>query len=215
MIRVLIVGDIRLYSEGLADVLGRRSDMRITGIASNHHQCLDQVRANAPDVTLIDMAMPESLQTVKAIRDLGPEVKVVALAVPELESEIITCVEAGVAGYVPREASLADLTAAVLGAVKGEFRCPPRMVGTLVKRISVLAARDPIARTAPVLTGREAEIVVLIDRGLTNKEIAARLGVSPYTVKSHIHRTLRKLKVNRRSEAAAWMRRQLNRRSHV
>ncbi len=215
MIKVLIVGDIRLYSEGLAEVLGRRRDMRVTGIASDHHQCLDQVRANAPDVTLIDMAMPESLQTVRAIRDLHPEVKVVALAVPELESEIITCVEAGVAGYVPREASLVDLTAAVLDAVKGEFRCPPRMVGTLVKRISVLASRDPIARTAPVLTGREAEIVALIDRGLTNKEIAARLGVSPYTVKNHIHKTLKKLKMNHRSEAAAWMRRQLNRRSAV
>ena len=215
MIKVLIVGDIRLYSEGLADVLGRRRDMRVTGIASDHHQCLDQVRANAPDVTLIDMAMPDSLQTVKAIRDLEPEVKVVALAVPELESEIITCVEAGVAGYVPREASLADLIASVLGAVKGELRCPPRMVGTLVKRISVLAACDPIARTAPVLTRREAEIVVLIDRGLTNKEIAARLGCSPYTVKTHIHNALKKIKVSHRSEAAAWMRRQLNRRSLV
>ena len=212
MIRILIVGDIRLYSEGLAEVLGREREMEIVGIAGDRHDCLDRVRDTDPDVALIDMAMPESLITIRAMRDLSTDTKVVALALPEVESEIIACAEAGVVGYVPREASLPDLIAAVSSVANGECRCSPRVAVTLVRRISVLAARDPVLRTAARLTAREAEIVALIDRGLSNKEIAKELVLSPYTVKNHIHKALRKLKVRHRGQAAAWMRRELARR---
>ncbi len=210
MSRVLIAGGIRLYSEGLAEVLGRERELSVVGIATDRHECLDLVQKTAPNVVLVDMAMPESLATVRGVRELDARVKVVALALPEFESEVIACAEAGVVGYVPREASLQDVISAVHGAAKGECRCPPRMVKTIVARLSVLAARDPVARTARLLTSREAEIVSWIDRGLSNKEIAKELNLSPYTIKNHIHKILHKLSVHDRVSAAAWMRRQLD-----
>ena len=158
-----------------------------------------------PDVVLLDSALPNSLESVRAIRRQAGEVKVVALGLPEFDGAIIQCAEAGVAGYVTREGSRAELVATIRSVARGEALCSPRVAASLLQHVAALAAERP--REPPHgLTARELQIVELIDEGLSNKQIAGRLYIEVPTVKSHVHSILEKLGVRRRGEAVARLR---------
>jgi two-component system, NarL family, nitrate/nitrite response regulator NarL len=147
--------------------------------------------------------MLDSISTVRTLAAQVPQVRVVALGVPETDGHVLACIEAGVAGYVPRDGSLETLVATLMGVDRGEVLCSPRIIGSLFRRVAELAAQPqpPLER----LTVRELEILELIDQGLTNKEIARRLCIELSTVKNHVHNILEKLQVRRRADAAAWM----------
>jgi two-component system, NarL family, nitrate/nitrite response regulator NarL len=206
LIRVLIVADIRLYREGLAEALVRREALQVVGTAGSREYAVAAVNECHPDVVLVDMAMQEGRATARALLDHAPDLRVVALAVPEREPEMLSCAELGVSGLVPRDASLEELVATLESAARGEVRCSPRMAAAILRRLAALAAERGAARIDVLLTGREREVVELIDRGLSNKEIARRLGIEVPTVKNHVHNILEKLQVHRRGEAAAWVR---------
>ncbi len=203
MMSVLIVSDIRLYREGLAQVLGGESLFRLTGTASSPDDAMSRLHAYVPDLVLVDMAMAESAHLIRSIRALVPDIKVVALSVAETERDVCACAEAGVSGYVARNASLADLVATLESAARGEALCSPRMAATLIRRVAALARTQPAGSAQLRLTPRELEILHLLDGGLANKEIASRLGIEVATVKNHVHNILEKLQVHRRGEAAA------------
>jgi len=119
---------------------------------------------------------------------------------------VIACAEAGVSGYVTREASLDELTGVVESVARGESPCSPRISALLLRRVAETAGRRTETDAARRLTRREAEIVGLIDEGLSNKQIAGRLSIELATVKNHVHSILEKLQVERRAEAAARVR---------
>jgi DNA-binding NarL/FixJ family response regulator len=203
MITVLIVGDIRLYRDGVASHLASFPQFLIVGTAAGHTGALRLVGERMPNVVLLDMAMPDSLETVRELTERAPNTRIVALAVPEDEGAVIACAEAGVASYVPRHGSLDDLVTAVEGAARDEGRVSPRIAASLFRRLSNLAAeRGPGPRGAE-LTVREREIARLLDEGLTNKQIASRLCIEVATVKNHVHSILEKLGVQRRGEVRA------------
>jgi len=154
-------------------------------------------------VVLLDTAIPDNVWIVRALVAAVPGPKVVALAVPEVEREVLACAEAGVAGYVTREGSVEDLVAAVESVARGEMVISPRMAATLLQRVATLALEQSPAAIEARLTTREVEILDLIDQGLSNKEIARRLTIELSTVKNHVHNILEKLNVTRRGEAAA------------
>ena len=139
MISVVILADIRLYREGLADVLHRHHSIRVVGTASGNREGVACVRDAVPDVALVDMAMLDSASVVRSLAETAPTVKVLALAVPETESHVLACAEAGIAGYVPREGTLDDLIAALHGVARGEAFCSPRIVAVLLRRIADLS----------------------------------------------------------------------------
>jgi len=203
VIRVTIATDIRVYLDGLVRALGEETDVEVVGATAEPNEALRLAREHAPDIALVDMALPDALALVHALRGIGPAV--VALAVPEREPDVLACVEAGASGYVTREASLSDLVESLRSVARGETLCSPRIAGSLVRRLAALA-EGTMAATLPRLTERELEIVGLIDDGLSNKEIAARLSIGVSTVKNHVHHILEKLRVRRRSEAAACVR---------
>lgn len=203
MIRVLIVADIRLYREGLADALARREALQVVGAAGSREGAIAALDECHPDVVLVDMAMLEGQATARALLEHAPDLRVVVLAVPELERDVLNCAELGVSGLVPRDASLDELVATLECAAHGEVRCSPRMTATILRRLATLAAERGSARLEVLLTAREREVIELIDRGLSNKEIARRLGRSLPTIKQHVHNILEKLQVHRRGEAAA------------
>lgn len=205
--RIAIIAKIRLYREGLADVLGRQEGMEVVGAASDGDAGVATVRALRPDIALLDMTMLDSADTVRAIRETAPGVRVVALAVPETEPHVLACVEAGIAAYVPREGSLGDLVATVEGVARDEVECHPRIVASLFGRVAALAAERRREPPSGRLTSREIDVIELIDLGLTNREIAERLRIELPTVKNHVHSILEKLQLRRRAEAAAWARR--------
>ncbi len=127
---------------------------------------------------------------------------VIALGVVEDQDSVIACAEAGIAGYATPNSSLAELVQTIRAAARGDFSCPPHIAAGLLRRLATVAPRELPAYQAR-LTLRECEIVSLIERGLSNKEIARRLGIQLATVKNHVHNILDKLGVARRADAVA------------
>jgi DNA-binding NarL/FixJ family response regulator len=207
MVRILVAGDIRLYRDGVAQYLERDPRFEVVGTASDRASARQSADGLRPDIVVLDMAMDESLAAVWDIARLVPETRIVALTVPDSEHAVITCAEAGIAGYVSRNGSLSDLVDAIEAAARGECVIPPKMVASLIRRVSMLAADRAAETAAAELTGREREIVDLIAQGLSNKQIGARLRIELATVKNHVHNILEKLHVHRRSDAVARARR--------
>ncbi len=206
MTRVLIVADIRLFRDGLAEILGKQARLDVVGTADSGAAAIGRAAELSPDLILVDQAMPDSLATIRSVLTLLPSAKVISLGVAETEGDVIACAEAGVSGYVPREASVEDLLAVVDSVRRGELLCSPRAAASLLRRLALRAAGGGEPGPEGHLTSREGQIVRLIEQGLSNKEIASRLGIEVATVKNHVHNVLEKLRVHRRAEAAARVR---------
>lgn len=204
--RVFIVAEIRLYREGLADAIGSAAGIEVVGTAANGLSELDEMAAASPHVVLLELASPNGLQAVRAISRRIRDAVAVVLAVTDTEEDLIACAEAGVVGFVTREQSLDDVTSVVRSAARGEVSCPPRVAGALLRRLALLAEQKGPMSRAMQLTAREMEIAVLIEQGRSNKEIARTLFIELPTVKTHVHRILEKLGVQRRGQAAAQVR---------
>jgi two-component system nitrate/nitrite response regulator NarL len=205
--RVLVCSPIRLYGEGLVAVLGSTGGIDVVGCELIVEDCVRAARALRPDVVLLDMAMPDAVRLVGALREHAPDARVVALAVPEVEGVIVACAEAGVAACVTRGETLDQLVATLSHVVRGDSLCSPVTSGVLLRRIRALALRVPREPDEGCLTRRELEVLGLLEEGLSNKQIARRLGIELSTVKNHVHNVLAKLGVARRAEAVAVHRR--------
>ena len=202
MIRVLIVSSIRLYREGIRQMLGRCPGLAVVGAKSDGRDLAAEIRDLQPHVAVVDATVADGHAVVRDIRRSAPAVAIVALGIDEEEDEVVACAEAGIAGYVTREASVEELVAVVESAARGELRCSPRMAGGLLRRLNALADDRELPPASVRLTAREREIVRLFREDLSNKEIADRLGIEVATVKNHVHNLFEKLNVHRRSEAA-------------
>lgn len=206
MIRALVASDIRLYREGLAEGLRSSGRVELVGTAADPAASIAAAGDLAPDVVLVDLAMTGWEETVRELVATGDEIRVVVLGVREVEDEVLACAEAGVSGYVTREASLDELVDVVESVARGESLCSPRISALLLRRVTELSGSRRQPDLADRLTPRETQIVELIDEGLSNKQIAGRLSIELATVKNHVHSILEKLQVERRGEAAAQVR---------
>jgi DNA-binding NarL/FixJ family response regulator len=203
--RIVIAGEIGVYAEGLGLGLAAH-DLDVAGSATDAVETMRLLRECKPDVLLLDMAMPAGLSLLPVIAAEHAHVRVLALAIEETEDLVIACAEAGVAGYVPRDARVAEVATIARDAAAGHAACSPRIVARLLHRVATLSAARPEEPTDGGLTRREAEILGLIDDGMSNKQIARELCIEVATVKNHVHNILGKLQVSRRSEAAAVVR---------
>jgi two-component system, NarL family, nitrate/nitrite response regulator NarL len=204
--RILVAAETRLYREGLEQILATHPRIEVAASTANVSATIVAIGVHRPDAILVDIGTAGSIATLREIVAAAPASRVVAFGVAEGESEIVECAEAGVAGYVPREASLEELTAVVEAVMRDELVCSPRLAGTLLRRVGALARERTGDEEEVRLTSRETQIVSLIDEGLSNKEIATRLQIELATVKNHVHHVLDKLGVKRRTEAAARVR---------
>jgi DNA-binding NarL/FixJ family response regulator len=148
------------------------------------------------------MATAGGPQLIGSITALDPPPKVVALGVPNAESDVLACAAAGVSGYVTREDPLETMVAAIESVARGELLCTPRMAAALFDQVRVLTSNRLPAGTEE-LTPREREVLGLIEDGLSNKAIGQRLRIELPTVKNHVHNILEKLRVHRRADAVA------------
>jgi len=196
-----VVAGVRLHRENIVNSLACHDRIEVAGAASSTDEVLALVASTAPAIVVIDMATGASDDIVRSI-GAQAAVKTVAFAVGDSEQEILACVDAGVAGYVSRDASMDDLVAAIESVARGDLPVPPRIAAALFRRLTVLRQSE---REAPsmALTARERQILLLIDEGLSNKEISARLSIEVATVKNHVHSLLTKMQVNTRGQAAA------------
>jgi two-component system nitrate/nitrite response regulator NarL len=210
MTRVLIVASIRLYREGLAQLLRASGEFAVVGTESTGREAVERVDETAPDVTLVDMDIPDLGDISSAFAVRSPRIPLVAVGVTDSDSEVLACAEMGMAGYVTRDSSLAELAAALHGAADGELICSPRTAGSLMRRVAELSADRHRNGSAALLTHREREVAMLMCEDLSNKEIASRLCIEVATVKNHVHNVLDKLNVHRRSEAVRLLARTAN-----
>jgi two-component system, NarL family, nitrate/nitrite response regulator NarL len=197
---VLVVAPALLHREALALLLARHPRLRVLGTA-----CGDAVAALveelAPDLVLVDVA-GAAPAAVRSIVPAAARAKVVALGPADDDRLIVACAEAGVSGYADVDGTLDELAEVIASVGLGQFVCSPALASRLLRQVGVLARRaTPVP--AAELTSRELEIMALVDEGLSNKQIAARLHIQVATVKNHVHNILEKLHVSGRAAAAA------------
>jgi two-component system nitrate/nitrite response regulator NarL len=207
MISIFIAAAIKLYREGLALSLQQTSGFEVVATAAAPCQFGGALTAQPDAVLLLDVADADGGASLIQVLAASPGLRVVALGVRESAPEILDCAEAGASGYVTRDGSLAELITAIESVARDELTCPPRIAGALIHRVATLAAESRQHAVSARLSRREMEIITLIERGLSNKEIARQLFIALATVKNHVHNILDKLEVHGRDEAAAWMRR--------
>jgi two-component system, NarL family, nitrate/nitrite response regulator NarL len=205
--RLLILGEVGLYREALARSLGRDERFEVVGVAAGVEEALVVLERVEADVLLVDTRMTEGADAVRALAAAAPQVKLVALAVPEVEGEVIAFAEAGASAYVTPDGSMDDLASVIQSVERGEVLCSPGMAAGLFRRVAVLVRERHLDPIEEKLTTRELDVLRLIEEGLANKEIATALSIELPTVKNHVHRILEKLNVHRRTEAAARARR--------
>jgi DNA-binding NarL/FixJ family response regulator len=161
------------------------------------------------DVVLLDAQLLTSRAFLSWMERASP--KVVAFAVSELEDDIDACARSGVSSFVGKDGSAEDILSAIEGVWRDELPCPSRVAALLFRRLVGLLRSQVQQSEGSELTDRELQVMSLLDKGCSNKEIARQLGIGFSTVKNHVHNILEKLQVHRRGEAAAVMRRGVRR----
>ena len=203
--QVLLVSDQPLYRDGVARTLRDAQEITVAGTADGAEQALELVCLLEPEIVLLDMGMPQAFDVARQIAQSTRRTRVVALSIREEDSEVIACAEVGIAGYVPRDGTASEAIDVICAVARGEARCSPRIVGSLLRRIAALTAALQNGGQGGVpagLTAREAEILALLQQGLPNKIISRRLGIELATVKNHVHSIFGKLGLRSRAEAA-------------
>jgi two-component system, NarL family, response regulator DevR len=201
-ISVFLLAENRLLREALTRILSKKSDIQVTGSSPFSFEALDAIVASSPDVLLFD-CMPFTscdARVIPYLRKALPALKVVMIGM-ECDRELfLRSVREGAAGYVLKDASALAVAAAVRSVTEGEAVCPPSLCLDLFDYVCQQSRLLPNFRVKQQLglTRREQQLVEMIGRGLTNKEIAQQLNVAEQTIKNHVHRMLRKVGVNDR-----------------
>jgi DNA-binding NarL/FixJ family response regulator len=198
-----VVAAVRLYREGMATNISGRAGLSMAGAAASAAEAVALAVSSTPEVAIVDMAMQDALDLIRTLAREAPATRVIAFAIDEHPGEIVACAEAGAAGYVPCDGSMDDVARVIDDVIRGDFHCSPEVAGVLLRRVGDLARAAPVPTAVPTLTARQQEILSLIERGLSNKEIAVRLNIGVATVKNHVHQLFERLQVGTRTEAAA------------
>jgi len=200
-IRVLLVDDHEIVRAGLRMLFRAEKSVEIAGEASSGYEAIDAVDELAPDVVLMDVAMPgmTGIEATRRIKEKHPEVAVLALTMHEDDQYFFEMLNAGASGYVPKRAAPDDLLSAIRVVSQGEVFIYPSLAKLLVNDFLQRAETGP-PETRPELTPREREVLALIADGLTNREIADALVISVKTVDRHRENIMRKLNLHNRVE---------------
>ena len=199
-IRILVADDHPLFREGVVHSLASEADFSIVGEAASGEEALRLARDMLPDVLLLDIAMPgwDGLLTAEKITTACPATKIVMVTVFEDEDKLLAAFKAGARGYVLKGVSARELATAVRAAAHGEVYVTPSLAAGILLALTHGRPTDPLQE----LTEREQEILKLVGKGMTNREIGERLHLSEKTIKHYITNILEKLQVRSRVEAA-------------
>jgi DNA-binding NarL/FixJ family response regulator len=195
-IKVLVVDDHPVVRKGITSCLARHENLLIVGEAAEGEEALRKARELSPDVVLLDIDMPQmsGLAATELLRKDLPHVKVLILSMHSSSEFVLRIIQAGARGYVLKEANPDDLARAIEGVHAGEVFFSPEVARVALNQF---VRRDAEGDDSPrQLTSREREVLIAIAEGLSNKEIACRLGVGVRTVETHRERIMRKLNIH-------------------
>lgn len=196
-VSVFLVAQNRLLRESLTRILDKKNEIAVVGACAFSPLVLDEILATAPHVLLMDSFTTEVLH-LKFIREVQRRVqriKVVMIGMAAEEQSFLQAVREGAMGYVLEDAPSLEIIGAVQAVVKGQAVCPPSLCSCLFRHVATRWTQVPTFRVKCNLglTNREQQLVFLLGRGLSNKEIAAQLQLAEQTVRNHVHHMLRKL----------------------
>jgi DNA-binding NarL/FixJ family response regulator len=208
--RVYVMAENRLLRETLVRLFRKRSEISIVGDACSSESAINPIVSAKTDLLLLDCFETEdtSDERLAALRESIPGLKIILFGMDESPEVFLRAVRQGIAGYVLKNASATDLLDAVRAVAQGEVACPPRFCKVLFETVanSDPEERDERAISQSDLTQRQRQLMSLVAMGLSNKEIAANLNLSEFTVKNHIYRVMKQVDAQTRHEAVTLIR---------
>jgi len=198
---IIVLTPVRLFGEGLAECFSNRHNIRVIAVLRDLASLRLTLAQKDVQAVLVDVTQGINLFDVRGIAVEHPQIALVALGLKEQRPEVILCGRSGFVGYVSRDATIDSLNDALSGIIAGRLTCPPEIAGGLLRALfrKDLQVGETLVETS--LTRRESEVLRLLGRGLSNKEIGEELCLSVATVKHHVHHVLDKLKLQRRAQA--------------
>ncbi len=198
-IRVLIVDDHPLVRRGLTSLLGGVEGIEVVGVAADGEEAVAQAAATAPEVVLMDVSMPgmSGMEAARRVLQDAPGTRVVMLTSFSQHDVVVEAFDAGAVGYLLKDADPEELISGIRAAARGDAPVSPRAAKELIQERT---RRRPLED----LTHRERDVLTLVGRGMANKQIAWRLGISEKTVKAHLGSVFDRLGVHDRTQAALW-----------
>ena len=209
-IRILVIEDNRLLREGITVMLKKQPDMSVVATFGNGENILNTMNKLKPDLVLLDLGLrnQSSLQIVKIVKKESPKTYVIVMDLIPTQEDILEFVQAGVSGFILKDATISDFLKTIRSVSKGTQVLPPHLTASLFSQIVELAvskSKPSLIAESVRMTKRERQVIELIADGFSNKEIAQKLHISTYTVKSHVHNILEKLALHTRVQIAKYV----------
>jgi len=205
-IRLLLIEDNRLLRDGIHSILKAHKDIVIIAASGDGRNTLVKIKQLKPNVILLDLGLrsQNSLHVVEIVKKDFPDAKIIVMDLAPVQADILQYVKAGANGFILKDASLNDFLITIRTVAEGSTVLPPLLVDSLFSQIVDHAVREGNSKLkeAVRMTAREREVIGFLGEGLTNKDIAQKIHVSMYTVKSHIHNIMEKLALHTRLEIA-------------
>lgn len=206
-IRVLLVEDNRLLRDGATAILNDQPDIKAISVGGTNGDALTRARVFKPHVVLLDIGLrnSNSVRIVQSMRKEFPKTEVVVMDLIPSHADVAQYVKEGVSGFILKDATLTDFLSTIRSVAKGIKVLPPPLTDSLFSQIvehALQSGRPEKIIKAVVMTAREQEVVELIAKGQSNKQIAEKLFIAVHTVKSHVHNILDKLALHTRLELA-------------
>ncbi|UCH66118.1 MAG: response regulator transcription factor [Ignavibacterium sp.] len=208
-IRILLIEDNRLLRDGLTVMLKKQQDMDVVATVGNGENILSILRKYKPEILLLDLGLRDrsSLNLVKIVKKNSSDAKIIVMDLIPMQADVFEFVQAGVSGFILKDATVIDFLKTIRSVAKGFQVLPSNLTGSLFSQIvehAVNGSKPSAILESVRMTKRERQVIELISEGHTNKEIAQKLHLSTYTVKSHVHNILEKLALNTRVQIAKY-----------
>ncbi|MBN1317565.1 MAG: response regulator transcription factor [Anaerolineales bacterium] len=205
-LRILLVDDHDLFRKGIARLIDSQPDFRIVGEARDGREALEMARKLSPDVVLMDIEMPlwNGAEATRRIKAEMPDIDVVMLTVSDDDINLFSSIRAGASGYLLKSVKPEELFKRLRGVSLGEAAISPLLAAKILQEFARLDQTPTSPRSVEGLSPRETEVLTLVAKGMTNREIGEHLHIAENTVKNHLRNILEKLQLNNRAQAAAY-----------
>jgi len=205
-IRILLVEDNRILRDGITTFINRQKDLTVTAVSDGSYGVVAMARKVKPHVVLLDLGLESqnSLKIVENLKKEFPGIKIIGMGLAPSQTDIVECVQAGADGFILKDAKVEDVIYTIREVAAGRTVLPNTMTASLFFQVAehALLKGNRNLKGAIRMTQREKEIIALIVEGGSNKQIAGKLNIATFTVKSHVHNILEKLELHSRLQIA-------------